>query len=239
MKKFLIATAAVAAFAGAALADGHVIRMGTEGAYEPWNYLDENGEVAGFERVLGDELCARAGLSCVWVTNEWDSIIPNLVAGNYDTIIAGMSITAERDEIIDFTNEYYPNDASLFASANGEIGTVVAAQTNTIQAGHIAATAGLTLLEFATPDETVAAVANGEADSMLADGSYVMEMIAGGADMQVAGEVRIGGGVGMGIRETDGDLKAAFNGAIESMKADGSLNALLAEWFPDLDFAGY
>ena len=76
-------------------------------------------------------------------------------------------------------------------------------------------------------------------DSMLADGSYVMEMIAGGADMQVAGEVRIGGGVGMGIRETDGDLKAAFNGAIESMKADGSLNALLAEWFPDLDFAGY
>ena len=114
-----------------------------------------------------------------------------------------------------------------------------AAQTNTIQAGYIAATAGLTLLEFAPLDETVAAVANGEADSMLADGSYVMEMTAGGADMQVAGEVRIGGGVGMGIRETDGDLKAAFNGAIASMKADGSLNALLAEWFPDLDFAGY
>lgn len=239
MKKFFIATAAVAAFAGVAFADGHIVRMGTEGAYEPWNYLDENGEVAGFERVLGDELCARAGLECVWVTNEWDSIIPNLVAGNYDTIIAGMSITAERDEVIDFTSEYYPNDASLFASSSGEIGSVVAAQANTIQAGYIAATDGLTLLEFATADETIAAVTNGEADSVLADGSYINEMIAGGAAMEVAGSVIIGGGVGMGVRETDAELKATFNEAIASMKADGSLNALLAEWFPDLEFAGY
>ena len=66
MKKFLIATAAVAASLVRPSLMANVIRMGTEGAYEPWNYLDENGEVAGFERVLGDELCARAGLSCVW-----------------------------------------------------------------------------------------------------------------------------------------------------------------------------
>ena len=66
-----------------------VVRLGTEGAYPPWNFLNDDGEVDGFERELGDEVCARAELECEWVTNDWDSIIPNLVSGNYDVIIAG------------------------------------------------------------------------------------------------------------------------------------------------------
>lgn len=98
MKKFILTIAALALGAGLAHADSHsVIRMGTEGAYPPWNFLNDAGEVDGFERELGDELCRRAELTCEWVTNDWDSIIPNLVSGNYDTIIAGMSITDERD----------------------------------------------------------------------------------------------------------------------------------------------
>ena len=85
---------------------GDTIRMGTEGAYPPYNYIDDDGNLAGFEIILGNELCARANLTCEWVKNDWDSIIPNLVSGNYDTIIAGMSITAERDKVIDFTQNY-------------------------------------------------------------------------------------------------------------------------------------
>jgi len=77
MKKMML-TALVAAFvAGPALAE--TVRMGTEGAYPPYNFINDKGEVDGFERELGDELCSRAKLDCVWVVNEWDSIIPNLV----------------------------------------------------------------------------------------------------------------------------------------------------------------
>ena len=104
MKKILVASLALVASASVASAQ---VRLGTEGAYMPWNGLDENNEVIGFEQV-GDRLCEIAGLTCEWVINDWDSIIPNLVAGNYDAIIAGMSITAERDEVIDFTAEYSP-----------------------------------------------------------------------------------------------------------------------------------
>ena len=101
MKSLILTTALLALTAGAALAQD-VVRLGTEGAYPPYNFINDANEVDGFERDMGDEMCTRAGLTCEWVTNEWDSIIPNLVSGNYDVIIAGMSITDERDELIDF-----------------------------------------------------------------------------------------------------------------------------------------
>ena len=236
MKKTLLTSAALAVLAGAAFADGHsmVVRMGTEGAYPPYNYLDDNGEVAGFERDLGDELCARAELTCEWVTNDWDSIIPNLVSGNYDTIIAGMSITAERDEVIDFTQNYTQPDPSAYLAMDGMdvdlMGGVIAAQANTIQAAFIA-DSGATLLEFATPEETIAAVRNGEADAVLADRAYLQPIADSDAELALIGQnVMIGGGVGMGLRESDTELKEKFDAAIQSMKDDGSLNALIAQW---------
>jgi len=231
MKKLILATAALALSAGLASAD--TVRMGTEGAYPPWNFINDKGEVDGFERELGDELCKRAELTCEWVTSEWDSIIPNLVSGNYDTIIAGMSITPERDEVIDFTQNYTPPDPSAYLALSPDVnveGAVIAAQTNTIQAAFVAEK-GWTLVEFATPEETIAAVRNGEADAVLADKSYLAPVAAEEADLYLLDrEEAIGGGVGMGVRESDAELKAKFDAAIQSMKDDGSLNALISKW---------
>ena len=240
MKSLFLTTAAVAMTATLALADGHgkTIRMGTEGAYPPYNFINDAGEVDGFERELGDELCARAELTCEWVTNEWDSIIPNLVSGNYDVIIAGMSVTDERDEVIDFSEQYTLPDPSgyLAASADADItGGVIAAQANTIQASYIAST-DATLVEFATPEETVAAVKNGEADAVLADKAFLSELADADPDLQMLEQdVMIGGGIGLGIRESDTELKAKFDAAIGSMKEDGSLNALIGKWLPNLE----
>jgi polar amino acid transport system substrate-binding protein len=237
MKKILLSAVALSLTAGVALADGHAktIRMGTEGAYAPYNFLNDDGEVDGFEREVGDELCARAELTCEWVTNDWDSIIPNLTSGNYDTIIAGMSITDERGEVIDFTQNYIPPAASAYAamSADADLtGGVIAAQTSTIQSGYVAES-GATLLEFATFDETVAAVKSGEADAVFADKDALAPTVeASGGEMMFAGDdVPLGGGVGMGLRESDGELKAKFDAAITSMKEDGTLNAAIIKWF--------
>ena len=235
MKKLMLATALVA-FAGAATAQD-IVRIGTEGAYEPYNFIDQaTGQLTGFEIELGNELCTRAQLTCEFVQNAWDSIIPNLQSGNYDMIMAGMSITEERKQVIDFTQNYYPPTASIYlalsADANIGAGAVVAAQTGTIQAGYVAES-GATLLEFATPDETVAAVRNGEADAVFADKDYLAPIAAdsNGELVVLANEVPLGGGVGIGLRESDTELKEKMNAAIQSMKDDGTLNTMLKKWF--------
>ena len=236
MKHLILTTAALALTAGMAFAQD-TIRMGTEGAYPPYNFINDAGEVDGFERELGDELCKRAELTCEWVTNEWDSIIPNLVSGNYDVIIAGMSITDERDEVIDFTQNYIPPAASAYVAtaADADIATgVVSAQTSTIQAGYIAQS-GATLLEFATADETIASVSNGEAVAVFADKDFLAPVVeaSGGTLMFVGEDIALGGGVGMGIRESDAELKTSFDAAIQSMKDDGTLNTMITKWFGD------
>ncbi|MGI1663522.1 transporter substrate-binding domain-containing protein [Palleronia sp. KMU-117] len=230
----LLTTLAVtgALLAGAAAAQ-EVVRMGTEGAYPPYNFINDAGQVDGYERELGDLLCERAGLTCEWVTNEWDSIIPNLTSANYDTIMAGMSITPEREEVVDFTQNYIPPAASAFASTNPDAdleGGVIAAQVNTIQAAHIAAS-GATLLEFATPDETIAAVRNGEADAVFADKDFLVAIVDEDPNMSFVGEdVPLGGGVGMALREGD-PRRETFDAILGELKADGTLNELIVKWF--------
>ncbi len=236
MKKFLLAATVLAFSGGAALAQD-VVRMGTEGAYPPYNFINDAGEIDGFERELGDTLCAMAELTCTWVTNDWDSIIPNLLSGNYDTIIAGMSITGERAQVISFTQDYYPPTASAYVGLSAEAdvaGGVISAQTATIQAGYVAES-GATLLEFATPEETISAVRSGEADAVFADYDYLAPIVeaSGGELVFVGDRVPLGGGVGMGLRQSDTELREKFDAAITSMKADGSLNALLTKWFGD------
>ena len=232
MKKLFLGTAVLALTTGIAFADA--VRLGTEGAYAPYNFINDSGEIDGFERVLGDELCKRAEVECEWTTNGWDSIIPNLVSGNYDAIIAAMSITAERAEVIDFTQNYTPPSPSAYAalSANADISTgVVSVQTGTIQANHVASS-GAVMLEFPTPDETIAAVKNGESDAVMADKDYLAPFVteSNGSFVFVGDDVPLGGGIGMAFRKSDPELRAKFDAAIASMKADGSLNALIIKW---------
>lgn len=238
MKKLALALGVLAMGANVATAQD-TIRMGSEGAYPPYNFINDNNELDGFERDVGDELCQRANVSCEWVVNDWDTIIPNLVSGNYDTIMAGMSITPAREEVITFTQAYLPPEPSSYVSLAGTDPSVIedgiiAAQSNTIQAGFVAET-DADLFEFPTPDESLAAVRNGEADAVLADKGFLERFVqeSGGELIFLGDDIAIGGGIGMGLRQSDNDTRDLFDEQITSMKNDGSLNELILKWFGD------
>ena len=89
------------------------VRIGTEGAYPPWNAKDESGKLIGFEVELAKWLCIYMKADCTMVEQDWDGMIPGLIMRKYDAIMAGMSITDERMKTINFSQGYADEVASL------------------------------------------------------------------------------------------------------------------------------
>jgi polar amino acid transport system substrate-binding protein len=242
MKKFVFAAAAALAMFATA-ANAQAVRIGTEGAYEPWNYVDANGNLAGLDIDVLNELCTRAALECTFVQTAWDTIIPNLNAGNYDVIAAGMSITDERKQSINFTSDYSPPDPSGYmmlssstVDAANLTGVKIGTQTGTIQADYAAANlaTGNTLLTFDTAADALADLMAGNIDVILADSSYIDEAVANSGDALKTSDVTvaIGGGVGAGLRKADTELLAKLDEALAAAKADGTIDALITKHFP-------
>ena len=227
--------ASLAALSLSCTGGSDAVRIAIEGAYPPYNFINEDGELDGFERELGDELCRRANLKCVWVIDEWDGMISDLAAGDYNVILTGMSITDDRDRLIDFTQPYIrPNPAVFVALVNADdkvINGKVAAQVATIHADYLSQS-DATLLEYEFVPEAIDAVLDGEADAAMVDRGFAMGSIAENQGrLALAGsEVILGSGTAAGVREGDSRLQDKLDRAIHSMKEDGSLNVLIRKW---------
>lgn len=247
MNKLALTMALTASLLTTSLVAAQTVRIGTEGAYAPYNYMDANGKIAGYEVDLGNAICAEAKLNCTFVVNEWDTMIPNLVAGNYDMIMAGMSITDERKKSINFSDEYYPVEPSLFAAASGSNlnlsalkGKKVGVQGATVQAGYAEKNFAKnnTLLSYETFDQSVADLMAGNLDVLLADGDPLKPVVkSSNGELEFVGDgVRIGGGVGIGLRKTDTDLANKLGVALNTLKQNGTVDKLIKKYFKNGPF---
>ncbi len=138
-KKILLAAVATLAFGTQAMA-ADKLKIGTEGAYPPFNLIDASGKVGGFDVEIAQALCAKMGAECEVVTSDWDGIIPALNAKKFDFLAASMSITEERKQAVDFTDAYYTNKLQFIAPKSSDLkadkaslkGKVIGAQRATI-----------------------------------------------------------------------------------------------------------
>ena len=234
-------------FAGSAMAEGEKLIIGTEGAYPPFNNLEADGTLTGFDIDIARALCDEMKVTCEFVTNDWDGIIPGLMADKYDAIVASMSITEERKQQIDFTDKYYTTPLAVIAPKDGEVkgvsaeelkGKVVGAQASTTQANYatdVYEKAGIEVKLYPTQEEAAADLQNGRIDALISDKFVVADWLNGdGKDCCVmVGDVPgTETEAGIGIRKGEDDLKQRFNAAIQAIVADGTYGKIVARYFP-------
>ena len=210
------------------------VRIATVGDYHPFNFINDDGQIDGLERALGDELCARAALDCEWVTNDWEEMIPGLLAEEYDALITGMSITDERERVIDFTLAYYPPSPSIFLARAGSgdeaVDGRVGSTQNTIYSDYWNEQ-GVPYEPFETSQHAIDAILAGQIDTILVDHGFGVKAISeyAGRLIVVGPDVTLDKGLGIGVREGS-ELRAKFDEALASMKSDGTLNDLIRMW---------
>ncbi len=234
------ATAALTATAWAA----DTLRIGTEGAYPPFNMVDENGNLHGFDIDIANALCERMERDCTFIKQDWDGIIPGLLAGKYDAIIASMSITEERKQAVDFTDRYYTNklqfigaaDAEMEISAEALSGKSVGAQRATIAAQWLQENMPDTDAKlYDTQENAYLDLASGRLDAVIADVLVNYEWLQSdaGAGYEFKGEPVFNNDlIGIAIRKGEEDLVEAFNTAITEIVEDGTYATINAKYFP-------
>jgi len=244
----LITAAAAALAAVAAPAAAQDIRVCVEGAYPPFSEVNAEGEIVGFDIDIANALCDEMGASCELVQTEWDGIIPALLEGKCDAIVASMSITEERDKVVDFTDKYYqtpakfvaPEGSDLEATPDGMAGAVVGVQRGTIHQDFMEGEfPEVELRLYGTQDEAYLDLQAGRLDAVMADsvaisdGFLATEQGEGfaffGPDYSVP-EYH-GEGVGIAVRPEDDALEARFDAAIEAIRADGTYDAIADTYF--------
>ncbi|MBB3066381.1 MULTISPECIES: ABC transporter substrate-binding protein [Limibacillus] len=260
MKKIAVASvAALAAMtvAGQAIAgacQGMDVRVGTEGAYPPFNSIDDAGNLVGFDIDISNALCESAGLNCTFITQDWDGIIPGLQAKKYDAIIASMSITPKRMEVVDFTGKYYNTPAKFVAakdsnfdiSPDGLAGKVVGVQRATIHEDFLRATfPKAEVRNYGTQEEANADLASGRLDLVMADSVALLDGFLetpDGEGFQFVGpdynDPKFHGeGAGIAVRKGEDKLRECLNEAISDIRAKGIYQKINEKYF-DFDVYG-
>jgi polar amino acid transport system substrate-binding protein len=240
--RLALAASTIALAIGAAQAQETKLKIGTEGAYPPFNNLTADGKLEGFDIDIARALCEEMKADCEFVTQDWDGIIPALQAGKFDAIVASMSITEERQKQVDFTNPYYTNSLVFVAPKDSEFeASATDGKTIGVQEGTIAAI----FTEKTYPDaemkaypsqlEAWADLSNGRLDAVLADFGVQYGWINSddGACCEFKGEaVSKDDVIGIAIRKGDTALQEKLNAAIAAIRANGKYAEINKKYFP-------
>ena len=255
MKSWLSLAAAAALALAAGTAWAETLRVGTEGAYPPYNATDASGKLVGFEIDLANELCKRTQMTCEIIQQDWDGMIPALMNKRYDAIMAGMSVTEERLKQIAFSKPYSTTPAWFVSAKDGVLkdaktladiqaalkGKSVGVQRSTIHQNFLEAKVpGAEVKLYDTQDDLNLDLQNGRIDAGLADSLGWKDFLASdagkaydhfGPGLTGKDDPIFGLGVGIGLRKEDTALKAKLDKALDEVNADGTMTKLSVQWF--------
>jgi len=246
-KLFAVVSISVACLGLSVSASAETIKLGTEGAYAPFNSIGPDGKLMGFDIEIGEALCEAMEAECEWVTSDWDGIIPALLAKKFDAIIASMSITDERKEKIGFTSKYYtspvkfaqPAGKSYEITTDGLKGKIVAVQSSTVTENFVRGTfPDAEVKAYKTQEEANLDFVAGRVDLIAADSFVLYKFLESkqGEKAEAVGpdfdDVKyLGEGIGIGVRKADEELREKLNAAIEKIREDGTYKKINDKYF--------
>jgi len=228
---------------------GKSLKIATEGAYAPFNFVAPDGSLQGFDVDIANALCAHMQAKCEVVKQDWDGMIPGLLANKFDAIVASMSITDERKQKVDFTNKYYQipakfvakKGANLTISKDGLKGKTIGVQGSTIHENYLRDNYGdvATIKPYDTQENANLDLAAGRLDLVLADKVALGEGFLKtdqGKDFEFVGpdlsdRKWFGDGAGIAVRKGEADLLKGLNDAIAAIRIDGTYQKLEQKYF--------
>ncbi|MBZ6389575.1 arginine ABC transporter substrate-binding protein [Pantoea dispersa] len=243
MKKWIVA-AVMATLAMNAYA-AEKIRFAASATYPPFEALDQNNQIVGFDIDLAKALCQQMQAECTFTNNAFDSLIPSLKFRRYDAVISGMDITAERSKQVDFTQPYYANSAIVIAH-KGEY-----SDFSQLKGKRIGVENGTThqkyLLEkhpeviavaYDSYQNAILDLKNGRLNGVFGDSAVVNQWLKANADLSTVGEHitdsdYFGTGLGIAVRKGNSALLQQLNGALAALKANGRWQQINQKWFPE------
>ncbi len=228
----------------ATAATEEVLRIGTEGAYAPFNYTNADGTLGGFDVDMANALCDDMQVTCEITAQDWDGIIPGLKAGKYDAIVAAMSVTPEREQQVAFTDPYFSNtlvflakkDSSFEPSNSDDINAhSIAAQRSTISSQWLENTypkANMKLYD--TLSNAFLDLGSGRVDTMISDKLPALEWLSSptGSNYVLKGdEIDINDNFAIAVRPNDEALQAKINQSLANLKANGTYDKINQKYF--------
>jgi polar amino acid transport system substrate-binding protein/arginine/ornithine transport system substrate-binding protein len=246
-KIILAAVVGVMALAGGQATAGDAIRIGVEGAYPPFSWKEADGSLKGFDIDFAYALCKEMNRECTLVEQEWDGMIPALMARKFDAIVASMSITEDRKKKIDFSAKYYNTPSRLVAkkgmnldvTASGMAGKRIGVQRGTTHQCFVEKNfPDSEAVLYTSQEDVFADLATGRIDAQSSDALQALEgflNVDAGKDFTFYGADQVdipclGEGAGVAVRKGDA-MASEFTAAIQALRDDGTYKTLNDKYF--------
>lgn len=223
------------------------LRVATEGAYPPFNYINEEGRPVGFDVDIAKAICTALSRDCKIVVVAWDDIITGLVNGDYEMIVASMAKTPERDKLIDFTDHYYRSRSNFVGKAGRyESSTpdalaeaIITAQKGTVQENYLFRHYNKSTIRSAeTTKAAFDLLVDGQVDAVLSDSLTIYEFLQTprGRPFDFIGTALPTTDVSsyshIAVAEGDDELRNQVNEALKRLRAEGTYDRINKKYFP-------
>lgn len=210
------------------------------GAYPPFNFIDEGGELAGFDIEIANAIAKEMGVKAVPITVEWDGLISGLQGDRFDMIIGSMAITDDRLKEVLFSDPYYYDGAQFFAETGSDLTSL-----EELDNGKVGVVTGTTFHEYLQTVENVGEILqfSSDVDNFLSveqersDG-LVTGLFVGllaperyGVNIEPIGDLLYQEDIAIAMSKDDEDLKVAVNEALQTIVDNGTYEEISMEWF--------